>query len=224
MTLGYGLIKFLHILLFVYWLGGDAGVYYSSRFVINPKLSRDARLTAAKIFADLDMLPRYCLALMLTVGGLLSEYVGVRHEPWMLVAIVLLGPVWIVMVHLVHVKQGTAAGQTLARIDMYFRWLVVLAILASVGYSWSSGRLAPYPWLAAKLLIFAGLIVCGLMIRINLPQFMAGFRQLAASGATADSDRDMIDGMAKCQPYVWLIWAGVAAAALIGILKPGGAG
>ncbi|MCB1624862.1 MAG: hypothetical protein KDI32_09775, partial [Pseudomonadales bacterium] len=58
--LAYGLVKYLHLLLFVYWLGGDAGVYYSSGFVIDPKRSRDARLTAAKIFIELDMLPRYC--------------------------------------------------------------------------------------------------------------------------------------------------------------------
>jgi hypothetical protein len=30
----------------------------------------------------------------------------------------------------------------------------------------------------------------------------------------------MIDSMARCRPYVLLIWAGVALSALIGILKP----
>ena len=59
----YAVFKYIHILLFVYWLGGDAGVFYSSTFVVNNKLSRDARLTAFKIFINLDMLPRYCLAL-----------------------------------------------------------------------------------------------------------------------------------------------------------------
>ena len=71
--LAYGLVKFVHILLLVYWLGGDAGVFYSSTFVVNPSLTREARMTAAKIFIELDMLPRYCLALMLTVGGVLSQ-------------------------------------------------------------------------------------------------------------------------------------------------------
>jgi hypothetical protein len=27
----YATLKFVHILLFVYWLGGDAGVFYSSQ-------------------------------------------------------------------------------------------------------------------------------------------------------------------------------------------------
>jgi len=30
----------------------------------------------------------------------------------------------------------------------------------------------------------------------------------------------MIDSMARCRPYVLLIWAGIAVSALLGILKP----
>ena len=56
--LAHGLLLYLHILLFVYWLGGDAGVFYSSTFVTDTTLSREARLTAFKIFINLDMLPR----------------------------------------------------------------------------------------------------------------------------------------------------------------------
>ena len=45
----YELILLLHIILFCYWLGGDIGVFYSSNFVVNDDLSRETRLTAAKI-------------------------------------------------------------------------------------------------------------------------------------------------------------------------------
>lgn len=220
LSLGHGLARFIHILLFVYWLGGDAGVFYSSKFVINPKLSKDARLTAAKIFVDLDMIPRYCMALMLTVGGILAEYIGIAHPTWEMVAIVLLGPVWIAMVHLVHAKQGTAAGATLARVDIWFRWVVIGSIIISVAHSHATGRLAGLEWFSAKLLLFAFMVFCGLMIRRNLPPFAQGFRTLATSGPTAQSDRLMSDSLARCQPYVLSIWAGILLSALIGILKP----
>ena len=218
--LAHGIARFAHILLFVYWLGGDAGVFYSSRFVVNPGLSRDARMTAAKIFLDLDMIPRYCMALMLTVGVVLAELIGIEHPPWEMAAIVLLGPVWVVMVHLVHAKQGTGAGRTLARIDVWFRWVVIGSIVVSVAHSHASGRLAGLEWFSAKLLLFAFLVFCGLMIRRNLPPFAEGFRTLATTGPTPESDRLMSDALARCQPYVLLIWAGVALSALIGILKP----
>jgi hypothetical protein len=216
-----GLVRFVHVLLFVYWLGGDAGVFYSSRFVVDRGLTREARLTAAKIFLELDMLPRYCLALMLTVGGILAWSIGVPHAPWQWPLIIALGPAWVWLVWMVHHQQGTPRGRTLARIDLGFRWFLIAALLISVTLAWSDGRLRPYPWLAAKLIIFASLIFCGLMIRLKLPKFTAGFRQLVAGGATAESDQAMIDGMRACRPYVLYIWAGVAAAALLGILKPG---
>ena len=220
--LAHGLVKYLHILLFVYWLGGDAGVFYSSKFVTNTSLSRDARLTAFKIFINLDMLPRYCLALMLTVGGVLAEFVGYEHPLWQTIAIVALGPIWVWVVHTIHAREGTEFSKKLAVLDKQFRVFMIVAIIASVAYHWTTGPLQPYPWIAAKLLIFAGLIFCGFMIRVNIPPFIEGFKVLAASGATPESDQKMIDGMAACRPYVLLIWAGVAISALLGVLKPGG--
>lgn len=220
-SLAHGLVKYLHVLLFVYWLGGDAGVFYSSTFVTNTRLSRDARLTAFKIFMNLDMLPRYCLALMLTVGGVLAEFIGYDHPAWQTAAIIALGPIWVWVVHTIHVKEGTDFGKKLAALDRQFRVFMIIAIVASVAYHWVTGPLRPYPWLAAKLLIFAFLIFCGFMIRLKIPPFIEGFRTLAASGATPESDQKMIDGMGACRPYVLVIWAGVAISALIGILKPG---
>lgn len=219
--LTHSVATFAHILLFVYWLGGDAGVYYSSGFTVDPKLSREARLTAFRIFAQLDMLPRYCLALMLSVGGLLAHYHGVPHEPWQLPLILLLGPLWVALVWATHHYQGQAFGALLGRIDFGFRWFMIAAILASVAWAWSDGRLRPYPWLAAKLLIFAFLIYCGLAIRRKLPRFVSGYVALATTGPTPESDRDMQDGLAACRPYVLAIWAGLLVAAFLGIAKPG---
>jgi len=219
-SLAHGLLKYLHILLFVYWLGGDAGVFYSSSFVTNPKLSRDARLAAFKIFINLDMLPRYCMALMLTVGGLLAEFIGYEHPLWQTAAIVVLGPVWVWVVHTIHSREGSTLAKNLADWDRRFRVFMIFAIIGSVVYHWDTGQLVPYPWLAAKLLIFAALIFCGFMIRINLPPFVEGFKTLAATGPTPESDQRMISGMSACRPYVLLIWAGVAVSALLGVLKP----
>jgi hypothetical protein len=221
LPLSHAAVKFLHVLLFVYWLGGDAGVFYSSTFVVNDKLSKEARLTAFKIFVNLDMLPRYCLALMLTVGGILAEFVGYKHPTWQMIGIVALGPIWVWVVHMVHAKEGTDFGRTLAKGDYYFRLLMIFGLLGSVVWHWSTGELQPYPWLAAKLALFAFLIFCGFMIRRNLPPFIDGFRTLATKGPTPDSDAKMRDGLAACRPYVFAIWAGVALSAFLGIWKPG---
>lgn len=224
LSLAHGVVAFVHVLLFVYWLGGDAGVFYSSSFVTNPKVSREARLMAFKIFINLDMLPRYCLALMLTVGGILASFIGYEHPTWQFVLIILLGPIWVWVVHTIHAKEGTDFAKKLAKADYWFRAFMIVAIPVSVLYHWTTGPLQPYPWLAAKLLIFAFLIFCGFMIRRNLPPFIEGFRTLASTGPTPESDRKMIEGMAACRPYVLAIWAGVAISAFLGIWKPGAGG
>ncbi|SVD37038.1 uncharacterized protein METZ01_LOCUS389892, partial [marine metagenome] len=151
----YQLVLMIHVLLFVYWLGGDLGVFYSSGFLIRPELSRETRLVAAKIMFNLDLVPRICMSLMLTVGGILSEAVGLVHPPWQMAGIILLGPVWLSMVLFLHFRGGTEAAKKLTKIDFWFRWVVVFGIIASVGYSWSTGRLHPAPWVAGKLLVFA---------------------------------------------------------------------
>ena len=87
----YEFFLIVHLLLFVYWLGGDMGVFYSSGMVIDPKLSDSARMTAAKIMVNLDFVPRICMTLMLTVGGVLSDKF-VPHPLWQTVGMWLLAP------------------------------------------------------------------------------------------------------------------------------------
>ena len=138
-----------------------------------------------------------------------------------LTLILALGPLWALLVWAVHHYQSQPLGQKLAKFDFFFRCFMIVALIASVGYAYGDGRMRPYPWLAAKLLIFAALIFCGLVIRTKLPRFVAGYRQLLTSGATLESDRDMEQGLKACRPYVLAIWAGLALAAWIGIAKPG---
>jgi hypothetical protein len=40
-----------------------------------------------------------------------------RTSTWQVVLILALGPVWIVVVHLIHVREGTDFGRKLASLD-----------------------------------------------------------------------------------------------------------
>ena len=113
----YEFFLIVHLLLFVYWLGGDMGVFYSSGMVIDPKLSDSARMTAAKIMVNLDFVPRICMTLMLTVGGLLSSYNGVEHPQWQTIGFILLGPGWLAMVVYLHYAHGTELSKIVTKIE-----------------------------------------------------------------------------------------------------------
>ncbi len=216
----YEITLLIHIILFCYWLGGDVGVFYSSSFVVDPKRSQSARLTAAKIMLDCDLLPRICMSLMLTVGGLLSYYMGIQHEPWQLAAIVLLGPFWLTMVLTLHFAHGASFIPTLTRIDIYFRWLMIASIIGSCVYGYMSGRLVDAPWLIVKLVGFALLIFCGLMIRLNMGGFVNTYMKLLSNTHKDGDNKAMISSLNRMRPWVVTIWVILIIEAGVGITKP----
>lgn len=217
----HDLLLLLHLLLFCYWLGGDLGVFYASKFVVDPKLSREARLTAGRVMLGCDLAPRVCMSLMLTVGGLLSVYLGVAHPPWLLAGILLLGPSWLGMVLALHFGGRAAFAPVLQKVDYWFRWLLIGAILASCLYAEATGRLDGAPWLQLKLLAFAFLIFCGLMVRIHLREFLAAYGKLTQGASTPQDDAQMGASLARVRPWVLVIWAVLVIQAGLGVVKPG---
>ncbi len=216
----YELTLLLHILLFCYWLGGDVGVFYSSNFVVNGNLTQETRLTAAKIMLGCDLIPKICMSLMLTVGGLLSHYMGVEHPTWQLIGILLLGPIWLSMVLVLHFRHSASFIPRLTTVDFYFRWGMIAAILASCIYAYSTGRLENNTWLLVKLAGFAFLIFCGLMIRINLKDFGATYVKIMQQSETEVDNQKMQMSLKKVKPWVVTIWLVLIAEAAIGITKP----
>lgn len=216
----YELLLLLHILLFVYWLGGDIGVFYASGFVVDASLSRESRLVAAKIMLGCDLVPKICMSLMLTVGGLLSATIGVQHSPWLIVCIVLIGPFWLTVVLVLHYRHAAPYIPLLTKLDFYFRCLIIVALLISSAYTYATGRLEETPWLLVKLLAFAFLVFCGLMIRIKLKGFSQSYGKLLNNEHTAADDTRMLASLNAVRPWVVTIWLVLVVQAYLGIVKP----
>ena len=132
---GHDVALLIHLLLFVYRLGGDIGVFYSSGLSVNRSLSREARQMAGKIMINLDLIPRLCLSLMLTVGGILTEYYGIDHPIWQWVGIILLGPVWFCALVYMHFNEGSDLVKKMTKVDYVFRWVMVFTLLG-IGLLW----------------------------------------------------------------------------------------
>jgi len=225
----YDLLIIFHLLLFVYWLGGDLGVFYSSGMVIDPKLSNSARTTAAKIMIDLDFVPRICMTLMLTVGGLLVGMGdnGIDHPLWQKLGFLALGPGWLAMVVYLHYVHGTALSKVVTKIDFWLRWGLVIYLIVATGVSFAIGRLDPAPWVGAKLMVFAVLIFCGLMIRVFIPGYIAGImalrKQVDEPTLPDEVNRSMTKSLDRCRPFVLAIWVGLLIECFLGVVKPGSA-
>ncbi len=218
---GHTLMLFMHQLLLVYWLGPDIAVYIWSRRAVNTGLDVEQRITAGNMMTMIDIVPRVCLSLFLTVAGLLSETYGLVHPWWQMVAIVLLGPVWLMIVLMSYLKRGSDFGDLAMRFDLWLRGMLVVGIPLSVAWSVSTDRLAGSPWVAGKLMILALVILLGLIMRLRIRGVFAGLATMAADGPSEDLDTRISASYKQARPLYYAIWLLLLWASLMGVVKPG---
>jgi hypothetical protein len=214
----YLLLKFLHLLAFVYWLGGDLGTFFASRFVVRDDLSVETRATALKIMLGCDQGPKTCMPLMFPLGLQLGQSMGLTSLPGPIMGLVwVLAAIWSCNVQYLYFSDKQEAKARVTRIDFYLRVLVILLIVGYAGGALATGLWITADWLAVKMLVFAALVGCGLLIRIGLRPFVAAFGQLVTSGPSAEINTALSVTLSKVRPYVYLIWLGLLLNAAIGL-------
>lgn len=216
----YGLTNFLHILLFAYWLGADLGVFYGARRASKPGLTYQERIKIRQVVTVVDMAPRTALILMLPVGFQLASQWNPNIDTATLVGIWITGLAWLAIMWAVHFQAGTPLGETLRKIDLAVRYVVLLLMLA-IGVMSLMG-LGPFgqPWLALKALLFAVIIVLGLGLRIVAARNPPVMEQLRLEQDVPAAERRLNENHRAAATLALTLWAVVAIMAFLGTLKP----
>lgn len=214
----YLLLKLLHIVFFVYWLGGDLGTFYASKFVAKEGLSKEQRSTALTIMMGVDQGPRICMALILAPGIQMAYNQGLFTLPaWAMVAVWIVCLIWLAMVLAIHFGHGKAFVKPLTAFDFNFRLVVIaVALYVAIGSLIGDG-LIKADYLAWKLMIFAALVACGLGIRVMLKPFVPAFMLMMKDGPNAQVDSTLQASLSRVRPFVYLIWIGLLMNAALGI-------
>ncbi|ABL83594.1 conserved hypothetical protein [Nocardioides sp. JS614] len=219
---------FLHIMLLTYWLGSDIGVFYSSRFVVDPQVSGQGRAIAMKIMHMVDLAPRICLILMLPSGVTLMAATPLGEDifyGWPLALAWVGGLLWLAIMLAAFFRSPARHADLTARTDLIVRSLVAVGLLVAAGYAFLVSE--PFgvetnpKWLAGKVAAYALCIVSGVMIRVSLKPFAPAFGQLMSSGSTPEVEAAISGSMRRAIPWVLAIWFFVALAAFLGVVKPG---
>jgi hypothetical protein len=212
------LLTLIHILVFVYWLGGDLGAFYGSNFLVDPRRTLVERRMALQILNNIDMAPRTALILAFPTGfGLawLKGWVAVPGYVPLLIGAASI--VWLLLAWAVHLNHGGGTGYKKADIMVRYG---VLAALLGFGIAALIGRIELPLFIALKMIILAACITLGLIVRKQIVPMFVAFREMVANGATPETDAAIATANANARRMVLTLWALLLAAAYLGVATP----
>ncbi len=217
----YQILLLLHVLCFVYWLGGDLGVFYSSSQLLKPGLSQDARKWVLKIMHWLDQFPRVCMPLVIALGFTMGSMQWFELDAMWLWIIWAVAIVWIYFVLALFLNgHEPQKVEWIRKVDTAMRWVIAIAITAVGVMSFMGTGLTEDNWLAAKLLIWAGTVFCGIASRTTMKPFSAAFARVMSQGETPEDLAQMKRSLYITRIPILTIWGLVAIAGAVGIWKP----
>jgi len=211
-------LTILHILVFVYWLGGDLGAFYASHLLTDENKNTDVRMAAAKMVSDIDLAPKTALILSAPTGLFLAQATGWLNLPaGVFFGIFTTTVIWIFALwknHFISPKNAL-----LAQIDMIIRYCSLAALLVAAITILTGYTNAPV-FIGAKFLVLAGAMVTGFLVRRTLKNFSPAIANLAAGKASMQDNQTIQLALSKTRPLVMLIWVFILCAAILGVAKP----
>lgn len=211
----------LHIVVLGYWLGSEFVINQTYRYVT---LARDMDLAQRGHLMDhvmtVDQHVRYALILQLMLGFSLAALMGYLPGGGSMAAgAVALGLAWLVLVEWTHRRRKTPLGHQLARWDRVLRYMMMLALLA-LGVAVLSGSLSMPAWLGWKLLCFAGVMACGVGIRLVLLALPPLWQSMAREGSSEAHERALRQIYRRATSVLVLLWVFIGSIVWLSVVKP----
>ena len=220
--IAYRSLVFLHLLLFVLWLGGDVGVFVlGQHFRKRRSYSLDQRLALLKLLVAVDMGPRTAWALMVplslsvaTAGSWVVLPGTVVGAAW------IAGGAWLWLVWDSHTHDQTPRASRNRRIETRVK------IVITVFYLWlglsslaTAAPIAPR-WLAWKAALFGAIFLAAIMIDVAFKPVGPQLGALIAHGSSDATELPLRRTMDCTRVWVLLVYLLLLATAWLGVVKP----
>ena len=219
-VMSYEVIKFVHILLLVFWLGTDIGVLLLARRFRDASLSVETRLTLLQMAMVIDTLPRICFIVMLPAGVHLANAAGLLDVGasgmlglWALAALLL-------TVNMAAAKNpGTPLGARLQRLNWLGLGVTGLLIIGTGTAALLGGTPEMAVWLAAKIIVYG--LVYWFAIGIDWMFLPVGrlTAELAEKGTSEEIEAGITRTVDQTMWAVLLVYAATLAAVWLCITK-----
>lgn len=218
------ILRWLHILAMVYWLGGEWGVFQTSYKVVNPALSYDERMRHMDTAYRIDVMARTGIISLLPLG-LHMGYLWGMHDyggPW-LVGMWVAFAAWFALTWTAFAKRKTPISDKLYLIEDWTRYILIPTLLL-VSFTSLMG-MGPFHvgegqyWFTAKVLVFALALCIGVVLRWVMAEWHKHFRTLA-EGPNAEVEASLSRSISIGRGVAYFYWILIAGTAFLGAVKP----
>jgi hypothetical protein len=211
-----------HIGVLGYWLGSEVVINSTYRLVCYAEdMPFDQREQLMDHVMHIDQHVRYALVLQTSLGVMLAASYGFIPGGTLISGVAaVLGTVWLGFVEAVHRLRRHPAGGVLAKIDRGSRYVLIAALVATaIGLL---GRTWPVPdWLRWKMAVFAGVVACGVAIRIVLLAHFRTWARMAEGDVTPENNAIIKRTYKRATSVLILLWALIAIVVFLSVTKPG---
>ena len=216
----YEIWKFLHICMFVFWLGTDVGVMLCSKKSTDPNLGVEARFQMLEMALKIELLPRVMWVMALPFGVQLSKTLG-YIDP----SAITLTMMWLFTLAWLVINVGGAAnlnkpwGQQLSKINRFILvalgvGLIIVAVSSYLGFG---------PYEANSVALKVGLygLVNLTILGIEIAFFPLGlaYERLATEGSSPEIESSISGGMDLTLRWVHVTYILIFITAFIGATK-----
>lgn len=222
MSLAYPTLLFVHLLLFVLWLGADVGVFVlGQHFRKRTVYTLDQRLALLKLLVEVDMVPRTAWALMVPISLSVVRLGGFWLMPdALLVGAWVIGAIWIWLVWDAHLHDQTPRAKRDRRIEFYLKIALAGFYLVLGGVSLVQGAPLAAPWLAMKALMFGLIFAAAIMIDVAFKPVGPLLVRLVGEGSSDATEAPLLRTMNRTRWWVWTVYLLLLTTAYLGLVKP----
>jgi uncharacterized integral membrane protein len=220
--LAYPSLVFVHLLLFVLWLGADVGVFLlGQHFRKRERYTLDQRIALLKLLVIVDLVPRSAWALMVPLSLSVSYLGGWWDLPLAIVAVAwVIAGFWLWLVFDAHAHDMTPRAARDRRWEGWLRYLLCAGYLVLGLESLLTNHPIEPDWLAWKALLFGLIFAAAIMIDVAFKPVGAQLGRLLAEGSSDATELPLRRTMDRTRIWVWAVYLLLLVTAWLGAVKP----
>ncbi|MCB2106092.1 MAG: hypothetical protein KDE14_00270 [Rhodobacteraceae bacterium] len=212
---------YIHILLFVFWLGADVGVFTAAVMAKSPQRSFETRANLLRLAMIVDLFPRVSFALIFPVGLQLTDALGIHPiTPAMFAFGWGLAIVWLPLIFIGFFMEGKPVANVAGTVQLGLEGVVGLLFTVVGLNSLATGAPLGEPWFAWKIMLFGLVFWSAMAIDLCFRPFIAPFMEIGREGSTPEREEAVARAINNTLVAVLTLYTLIAVIAFLGRVKP----